>query len=165
MSARTIRASAVAGAAGGMMMAMFSMIVLAASGAGFWTPVNLIAHTVWSGAPLDGTFDGGALLLGLALHMGLSMMLGVVIAAVIAIRHASGALPAVMIGTAVAAVASIGQLVLWPAIDEAASDAMRPWVFAVSHLVFGMIAGLMAHVLLAERHQTAPALRVPQPAA
>ena len=51
MNARKIFQGALLGAAGGMAMAMWSMIALAATGDGFFAPVNLIAHAVWRDAP------------------------------------------------------------------------------------------------------------------
>jgi hypothetical protein len=51
------------------------------TGGGFWTPVNLIAHTFWRHAPLDGRFSAPALIIGLALHMTVAMLFGTVIAA------------------------------------------------------------------------------------
>ncbi len=41
---------AVGGLLGGMVMAMWSMIVMWLTGEGLWTPLNLIAHTFWDGA-------------------------------------------------------------------------------------------------------------------
>jgi hypothetical protein len=52
------------GMAAGAMMAMFSMLAMAVSGNGFWTPLNAIAHTLWKGAPLDGQFSLRALVVG-----------------------------------------------------------------------------------------------------
>jgi hypothetical protein len=49
MSAVNARVGALAGLLGGVVMAMWSMVAFAATGAGFWTPVNLIAHTIWRG--------------------------------------------------------------------------------------------------------------------
>ena len=162
MDARTVRVGMVAGAAAGMMMAMFSMVVLGAVGDGFWRPVNLIAHPVWRGAPLGGSFAPGALVLGVMLHMVLSMMLGVAIAVVARGRTASAA-AAVMIGIGVAAAAWVSQLIVWPALDQAASDGMRPWVFAVSHLLFGMTAGWLVCRLAATTHHSLASVRSPQP--
>lgn len=141
MNAGTIRKGAVAGALAGTMMAMFSMIVMGIEGEGFWTPVNAIAHTLWRNGPLDGTFSLGGTVLGVMMHMGLSMMLGAMVALIAERRAATGS-SAVAIGVGVAAAAWVGQLVVWSAVDSAASDAIRPWIFAVSHAVFGMVAGL-----------------------
>ena len=50
---------------GGAVIAVFSMMMLWVAGSGFWTPLNLIAHTFWRAAPLDGTFSAAALTLPL----------------------------------------------------------------------------------------------------
>lgn len=55
MNKHTLIRAGVSGTAGGIVMAIWSMAALLASGAGFWTPINLIAHTFWRGAPLDGS--------------------------------------------------------------------------------------------------------------
>jgi predicted lipid-binding transport protein (Tim44 family) len=64
MNQQALRSGALGGMLGGAMMAMWSMIVLWLTGVGFWTPLNLIAHTLWRGAPLGATFSWGGLLLG-----------------------------------------------------------------------------------------------------
>ena len=81
MNSTLMRRGAIAGAVAGMAMAMWSMAVLLATGAGFWTPLNLIAHTLWHGAPVGPTFSGGAMMLGLMVHMAVSMMPGASFAA------------------------------------------------------------------------------------
>src|SRR5260370_21520787 len=73
MNTQTLKRGALAGAGGGMVMAMWSMIVLWLTGAGFWTPLNLIANTVWRSAPLGATFSGGAPVLRPGLHLMISM--------------------------------------------------------------------------------------------
>lgn len=153
MNSRTIGRGAVIGAVAGMMMAMWSMVALAATGDGFWTPVNAIAHTVWDGAPLGGGFDGAALAVGLMVHMAVSMMLGVVIAVVASASTSVGVRSAVAIGVSMAAWA--GQLVVWDAVDSAAADAFTPWVLLAGHAVFGMVAAVGLYV--AGRVDTAPA--------
>jgi hypothetical protein len=47
MNARVVRAGIAGGIAGGAVMAVFSMMMLWLAGSGFWTPLNLIAHTFW----------------------------------------------------------------------------------------------------------------------
>lgn len=49
MNMQTVTRGALAGAVGGMVMAMWSMIVLWATHAGFWEPLNLIAHVLAGG--------------------------------------------------------------------------------------------------------------------
>lgn len=157
MSGSVLRAGAIGGLLGGVVMAMWSMIVLAIIGEGFWTPVNLIAHTIWSGAPLDGAFSWGALLLGLAVHMMVSIGLGVAfaVAAQFAGRLA-GSRTMVLGGGMVFGIAVwlVNQYLIWPALDSAASDAFTPWVFAIAHLMYGAVVGLLvAPALTATGHQ------------
>lgn len=142
MLGKTIRWGAVAGMGGGVVMAMFSMVAMWLDGSGFWLPLNLIAHTAWSGAPLDATFSGAAIAIGLLIHMAISMMVGVSIAlsftrAPIFHRTATIALiSGMMIGLVVWVAA---QYVLWPLASEVAAKAFTPWIFAVAHAMFGIV--------------------------
>lgn len=129
-------------------MAMWSMIVLAATGDGFWRPVNLIAHLVWSSAPLDGAFSAGALAIGLMTHMVFAMMLGVAIALIVS-RFDGGTVHTVVISMGVAMAAWIGGAIVWNAVDREGFHAFTPWVLATGHLMYGMAAGA---VLLAFEH-------------
>lgn len=81
MNTRILRAGIAGGMAGGMVMAVFSMIMLWLAGSGFWTPLNLIAHTFWRSAPLDGRFSVPALGIGIAVHMTMAILFGTMIAA------------------------------------------------------------------------------------
>jgi len=133
------------GMVAGAMMAMVAMIATAATGDGFWTPVNAIAHTVWDGAPLDTSFSAGALALGVGLHMAVSMMLGIGIALLVAGRAVARGTTAVLaLGAAMAA--WLVQLAAWPAVDEAAAEATPQWVLFVGHAVFGMVAAVLVRV-------------------
>lgn len=156
MNHKTLTFGAALGAVGGMAMAMWSMVVLAATGDGFLTPVNLIAHAVWRGAPLDGTFNIGALLLGLMIHMAMSMMLGVGIA-VMANQLSLSSSTRMIVAMMVPVAAWAGQLVLWQAVDPTGHEAFTPWVLFVGHVMFGMIAA--AGFEVAERHSGSSQLR------
>lgn len=142
MLGKTLRWGAVAGMIGGAVMAMFSMIAMWLDGSGFWAPLNLIAHTAWSEAPLDATFSGAAVAIGLLIHMAVSMMVGATIALAFArvplLRRTSitASLSGMMIGLVVWVVA---QYVLWPLASEAAAQAFTPWIFAVAHAMFGVV--------------------------
>lgn len=151
MNVRKIIQGALLGAVGGMVMAMWSMIALAATGDGFFAPVNFIAHSVWRDAPLDGGFNGAAFVLGIVIHMMVSMMLGVMIVAGTSRRSIStGSAVAVSIGVPMAAWA--GQLVVWNAIDPDARSLFTPWVLFVGHLMFAMVA--VAWTVLSRRQMT-----------
>lgn len=146
MKKETLRRGALAGMAGGMVMAMWSMIVFWLAGKGFWSPLNLIAHTVWHGAPLGAAFSGGAVVAGLVIHMMVSMIAGMAFA--VGIRRAGGlgASAATLTATGMAfglVVWAVAQYGIWPVLDQAAANGMTPWVFALGHLMFGAVTALL----------------------
>jgi hypothetical protein len=79
-----------------------------------------------AGAPIDGSFSVGALLLGLMVHMAMSVVFGVILAALVG--HLGDTLPALLgVGMAFGlAVWLMDQYVLWPAIDQTAAQAFTP---------------------------------------
>lgn len=141
-----LRAGGLAGLIGGAAMAMLSMTLMWLAGAGFWTPLKLIAHTVWRAAPLDGTFSVTALATGLMLHMLMATLFGLVIA--MAARRLPGARSLVIaVGVIfVAAVWPAMQYGIWRAIDPAAARDFVPWVLAIGHLLFGVLAAAVAAI-------------------
>jgi uncharacterized membrane protein YagU involved in acid resistance len=151
MSAANARVGALAGLLGGVVMAMWSMVALAATGPGFWTPVNLIAHTIWRGAPIDGGFSAGALLLGLMVHLAMSVVFGVILAALVG--RLAGTLPALLAAGMAFGLAAwlLNQYVTWPVIDQTAAQAFTPWVLAVGHLLFGLVTAVLFGRLPAHR--------------
>lgn len=144
MNRQTLVRGALAGMAGGVVMAMWSMIVLWLTGVGFWAPLNFIAHTFWRGAPLDETFSGGALILGLVIHMMMSAILGMMLAIALSRpspasrNRAALAVSGMVFGIVVWLVM---QYLIWPAIDEAAAPLFTAWVFAIGHLMYGLVTG------------------------
>lgn len=146
MDGATLKRGALAGMVGGIVMAMWSMIVLWLTGVGFWSPLNFIAHTVWRGAPLDETFSGGGLVLGLVIHMMMSMILGMVFA--VAVRSAgrvAGNAAAVVGGGMVFGIVVwvVMEFLVWRLVDPAAAEAFTPWVFAVGHAMYGAATALV----------------------
>jgi hypothetical protein len=146
MDARVVRAGIAAGIAGGAVMAVLSMMMLWLAGSGFWTPLNLIAHTFLRSAPLDGTFSAPALVIGVAVHMTMAMLFGTLIAA--AAYRLPAARSLVIAGGMLFAAGlwAVMQYGIWRAIDAAAAQAFTPWVFAIAHLLFGMMAALFAAI-------------------
>jgi hypothetical protein len=157
MNERKIIQGALLGAVGGMAMAMWSMIALAATGDGFFAPVNFIAHSVWRDAPLDGGFNGAAFVLGIAIHMMVSM-LGVMIVAGTS-RRSISTIGAVAVSIGVPMAAWAGQLVAWNAIDPDARSLFTPWVLFVGHAIFAMVAA--GWTILARRQTTTVAASRP----
>jgi hypothetical protein len=146
MNTRILRAGVAGGLAGGAVMAMFSMITLWLAGSGFWTPLNLIAHTLWRSAPLDGRFSVAAVVIGVAVHMTMATLFGTVIAAAAARLPASRSLVIAggMLFTAM--LWTVMQYGIWRAVDATAARDFTPWVFAVAHLLFGMMAASWAAI-------------------
>ena len=150
MDARVVRAGVVGGIAGGMVMAAFSMIALWLAGSGFWAPLNLIAHTFWRAAPLDGRFSGAALVIGVGVHMMMAMLVGTLIAA--AAYRLPAARSLVIAGGMLSAalLRAVMQYGIWRAVDAAAAQAFTAWVFALAHLLFGMMAASFAAMGIAD---------------
>ncbi len=158
MNARTVKFGILVGLVGGMGMAMWSMMALAVTGHGFWTPVNLIAHTFWKGAPLGGAFSMPALAIGMGVHLMISMAIGLVMAVLVEHRVLDG-LSVVTVGLVLGMGAWAVQAFAWPALDSSASSTFTPWVFAVAHMMFAVGAAMM--LLRLEHRRSGSALVAP----
>jgi hypothetical protein len=157
MDANTIKRGAAAGMAGGAMMAMFAMLAMWLDGVtetGFWTPINLIAHTFWRGAPLDNEFSFGALVLGMILHMMMAMTLGAAVATIVSrvgpLGKNLGSRVLTGVGFALM-VWVVMEFIAWPLVDRAAAEAFTTWIFAVSHVIFGMVTAAVLYASIARR--------------
>jgi hypothetical protein len=146
VNAKVVWAGITGGIAGGMMLAAFSLIAMWLAGSGFWTPLNLIAHTFWRAAPLDGRFTPAALVIGMAVHMMMAMLVGTLIAAA-AYRVPAARSLVIAGGMLFAALLwAVMQYGIWRAVDATAAQAFTAWVFAVAHLLFGMLVAAFAAV-------------------
>jgi hypothetical protein len=155
--------------AAGVVMALWSMVAMWVTGSGFWTPLNLIAHTFYRSAPLDGTFSARALAVGLAVHMTVASVFGIAIA-VLAYRM-PGTRSLVIAGGVlfIAVVWPVMQWGVWYKIDESAAEGYNEWIFAIAHLLFGVFAAGMASIGIVNEESTrrgrhAAGRAVPQPA-
>lgn len=54
---RTVSRAMAAGVVAGVVVGVWSSASMGLGGRGWLRPVNLIAHTVWRGAPTDNRFD------------------------------------------------------------------------------------------------------------
>jgi hypothetical protein len=165
---RALRVGVPGGVAAGVVMAVWSMAAMWVTGSGFWTPLNLIAHTFYRSAPLNGTFSAPALVIGLAVHMTVASAFGTAIA--LLAQRLPGTRSVVIAGGIlfVAVVWPVMQWGVWYKIDESAAEGFNEWIFAVAHLLFGVFAAGMASIGVADdetarRGRHAAGRTVPQP--
>jgi len=152
----------------GAVMALWAMAAMWVTGSGFWTQVNLIAHTFYRSAPLNGTFSASALVIGLAVHMTVASIFGTTIA--LLAQRMPGARSLVIAGGVlfVAVVWPVMQWEVWYRLDETAAEGLNDWIFAVAHLLFGLTAASLAAIGIADdesaRRGRHAAGRTPPPA-
>jgi hypothetical protein len=151
-------------------MALWAMAAMWVTGSGFLTPLNLIAHTAYRAAPLNGAFSAPALAVGLAIHLTLSSLFGTAVALLAHVMPGSRSLVVAGAILFVAAVWPVMQWEIWYKIDEAAAEGFTDWIFAVAHLMFGVTAAALAALGFADddaakRGRHAASRRQPQPAA
>jgi hypothetical protein len=164
---QALRVGVPGGIAAGAVMALWSMAAMWVTGAGFLTPLNLIAHTFYRSAPLNATFSAPALVIGLAVHMTVASVFGTAIAALA--QRLPGRRTLVITGGIlfVAVVWPFMQWGVWYKIDEVAAEGFTEWIFAIAHLIFGVLAAGLASIGIIEderpgRH-AAPARPAPSP--
>jgi hypothetical protein len=139
-------------------MAVWSMAAMWVIGSGFWTPLNLIAHTFYRSAPLDGTFSAPALLIGLAVHMAVASAFGTAIAVLAQRLPRTRALVIAGGVLFVAVVWPVMQWGVWYKLDEPAAEGFSEWIFAIAHLLFGLLAAGLAAIGI-ENDETAKRAR------
>jgi len=138
---------AVGGAIGGMAMGMVSMILFPVLRiGGFWQPLNLMAavfHQPWGS--IEG-FASGPLVVGIAVHMAMSIGLGLLFASFVG---AGGGVDQLG-GSALVIVAAVfltmlvwvlNQYVTLPVLDPVMARRFPHWLFALGHAVYGASVG------------------------
>ena len=120
-------------------MAMWMMLYYLASHRGFWTPVGYIGHVVVRSASVT---SPGPVVAGIAIHMMVSMVLGALVAQAF---PPAGWLFSMARAIAVAlAVWVVMQYGVIHALDDVAFRGLIPWAFAVGHVAYGAMLGLIA---------------------
>ena len=147
---RALRVGVPGGMIAGAVMALWTMAAMWVTGSGFWTPLNLIAHTFYRSAPLNGTFSAPALVVGLAVHLMVAGAFGTAIA--LLAQRLPGARSVVIAGGIlfVAVVWPVMQWEVWYRLDESAAEGLNGWIFAVAHLLFGLTAAALAAIGVAD---------------
>jgi hypothetical protein len=159
-----LKVGAVAGLAGGMMMAMWQMVVGAIAQnptyyhgihTSFWTAVTSIPSVLFGPNWFHGSFEFGSVFLGLMGHMMNSMVLGVV--AVALATTLLGRRPS--IASAMAFGMMFGVILELVIVELLVNEVLQTthhtlynstphWSWWVSHILFGATTGLVASTLL-----------------
>ncbi len=129
------------GTLAGLAMAVFSMSVSLLRGPGLWMPVKLIGGFVLGprAISISDAFDLIPILSGLIIHMLVSAGLGGVFA-VLSLRlpHVTIALYGVVYALVIWFLALF---VLLPVVDPLLVNNTNPALFAISHIVYGIVLG------------------------
>lgn len=165
LSATTVKAGAIAGLVGGMLMAMWQMVVGAIADeptavpgidSSFWTAVTSIPSVIFGEQWFHGSFDFGAVFLGLMGHMMNSMVLGVigVTLAVTILGRRPNVLAAIGVGMMFGLLLEV--LVVNVAVNgiqtvDTLYTSTPEWSWWVAHAMFGAMVGLVGSTILRRR--------------
>jgi hypothetical protein len=137
---------ALAGLIGGIVMAMFMMVVTALTGMGFLAPLYAIAATFNSPWAMTKGFDPVPVVIGLMVHMMNSIIFGLIFALLLGwIAPRALALPVSAVAGMVwgLIVLGVNQLLVLPALDRpmlTATNGVFGW-WLIAHLMFGLALG------------------------
>ena len=171
VSGRLLGVGAIAGVAGGLGMAMWQMIYSASRGDGFWTPLNVcMASFVYRaearmmiensmmhpGISMNERVQASHLLVGAALHLAFSAVVGIAFALVLweLGRAGLGSVLGSYVGYVAASIAggAILYYVMWylvlPWANAPFKELALKGPFFVAHPVYGLVFGLLAFPLL-----------------
>ena len=160
--ATLVRTGAIAGLAGGMVMAMWQMVVgaiaqqptaVAGIDTSFWTAITAIPSVVLGLDWFHGSFEAGAVLVGLMGHMMNSMMLGAVGVGLATL--VLGARPSIakamafgMMFGLLLEVVVVNLVVNQIQTVDTLYTSTPEWSWWVAHAMFGAVVGLVAATLL-----------------
>jgi hypothetical protein len=125
-------AGIIAGLIAGIAMAMVAMMLMPMMGRDMWSPVKLMAGTFQGEAALEG--GAGTILLGMMIHMGMSAVLGLIFALIVA-----GIVYALIVW-------AVNQYATLPVVDKVMAERMPPMAFAVTHVFYGAVLGWLVAV-------------------
>lgn len=134
--------AAVDGMVGGIPMAMFAMGAAMARGRTPFRPVKLMAGTIEGRRATRG--GTGTTVLGIGIHMLMSAVFGALFVPVLRFANFRRALPAPVIGVLYAlGLWTFNEAVTLPIVDPLMEQRMPKGIFALSHVVYGLVLGVM----------------------
>jgi hypothetical protein len=137
------RAGIVGGAWGGLAMIAVAAIYGISSGQGVWLPVNLIGATLVRNLQTASfeqltAFNAVALIVGLTLHMALSIGLGLILALLLPTLPGSPLLWAIIIGPLLWGLASV---LILPLLNPVMAQYVDHLSFFVAHVAYSLVLG------------------------
>jgi hypothetical protein len=137
------RAGLIGGAWGGIAMIVVALIYGVSSGQGIWLPVNLIGATVVRSLQVASleqlqTFNAITLLVGLTLHLVLSISIGLIFALLLPTLPGSPLLWAVIIGPLLWALVSV---LILPLLNPVMAQYVEHTSFFVAHVAYSLVLG------------------------
>lgn len=139
-------AGIVAGLIAGVAMAMVAMMLMPMMKQPLLYPVQLMAGTFEGDAALSGGM--GTDFLGLMLHMVMSIVFGVLFAAIMLALGWTALWVLIVAGIVWALLVwAINQFVTLPIVDKLMAERMPPMPFAMTHIVYGVVLGVLFAVL------------------
>ncbi|HLZ21271.1 MAG TPA: hypothetical protein VKQ30_04025 [Ktedonobacterales bacterium] len=148
-----IRWGLIAGLVGGIVMAMFMMIVTALAGMGFLAPVYAIAATFHPSWAMTRGFDLAPLVVGLMLHMMNSAVFGLIFTLLARwLLPRARSLPASAVAGMVwgLLLLAVNQAIVLPLVDTpmaTATSGIFGW-WLIGHLMYGGVLGMIAGATL-----------------
>jgi hypothetical protein len=134
----------IGGVIAGIAMAMVAMVWTLLAGQGFWRPMDMIASILLGREAISGGFQMFPELVGMAIHMVLSAIFGLVFAAVVANTSWSSG---VVVGVGLAyglLLWIVNVLIIDAALIPAGLSLAPAPLMIVVHLVYGLVLGLVA---------------------
>ena len=141
-----------AGIIAGTAFMMLEMVLVATVGGGsLWGPPRMIAAMVMGEGvlPPPATFEIGPMMVAMAIHLMLSIILGIVLGWVISHWHLGlgmSILIGAVFGLLIYLVNFYGFTAIWPWFAKA-----RNFISLFSHVMFGLVLGWAYHALAAKR--------------
>jgi hypothetical protein len=138
-------AGLIAGVIAGVVMAMAAMMVMPVMGRGLTYPVKLMAGTVQGEDALEGGPSSD--MVGGMIHMMMSAVLGLIFGLIMSGLGLSGIWTLIIAGVIFALIVWVAmQYFVLPLVDQVMAQGMPPMAFAMTHVVFGVVLGLLTWV-------------------
>jgi hypothetical protein len=134
---------ALAGIVGGAAMGLFSMILSAHAGMGFFAPLKMMSATVFGSSAM--TMGGSAIIVGLMIHMTMAAVSGIGLAALLP-RETSGAVAAAVGGAFGLCIFLVMAFIGLRIVNHFMFEHINRRMFLMAHLIYGVSLSLIVPI-------------------